>query len=58
MKFLFIGVPEVKIEIGHRGPPSVAQGNNFLYDRGAELMKSVSQGRDELEKGEPDDTFP
>ena len=44
MKFLFIGVPEVKIEIGHRCLPSVAQGHDILYDRGAELMMSVHKG--------------
>jgi hypothetical protein len=58
VKFLFINVPEVKIKIGHRGPPSVAQGRNFLYDRGTDLIMSVSQRWNESKKGEPDDTFP
>ena len=44
-KLLFINVPEVKIEIGHGCPPSVAQGHDILYDRGAGSIMSVSQGR-------------
>ena len=32
-KFLFIDVPEVEIEIRHRGLPIVAQGYDILYDR-------------------------
>ncbi len=43
-KFLFIDVPEVKIKIGHQGPPSVARGDDILYDRGTRLAMSVSQG--------------
>jgi hypothetical protein len=31
---LFTDVPEVKIEIGHWGPSSVAQRHNILYNRG------------------------
>ncbi len=36
MKHLFIDVPEVEIEVDHRGPPSVAQGYDILYDGGTE----------------------
>jgi hypothetical protein len=42
-KFLFIDVPEVEIEIGHRGTPIVAQGCDILYDRGTKLIKSILQ---------------
>jgi len=34
MKFLFIDVPEVEIKEAHRGPPSIAQGYDVLYDGG------------------------
>ena len=37
VKFLLIDVPEVEIKVGQRGPPSIAQGYDILYDRGAEL---------------------
>jgi len=33
VKTLFIDVPEVEIKVGHRGPPSTAQGHDVLYDR-------------------------
>jgi len=32
VKFLFIDVPEIKIEIGDRGLPSIAQGYDILYN--------------------------
>ncbi len=35
-KSLFIDVPEVEIEVGHRGRPSIAQGHDVLYDRRTE----------------------
>jgi hypothetical protein len=31
-KLLLINVPEIKIEIGHRGPPSIAQCRDILYN--------------------------
>ena len=58
MEFLFINVPEVKIEIGHRCLPRVAQGHDLLYDRGTEFDDVSLTGAEELNKGEPDDTFP
>jgi hypothetical protein len=36
LEFLLVDVLEIEIEIGHRGPPSIVQGHNFLHDRGAE----------------------
>jgi hypothetical protein len=33
-ELLLIDIPEVEIEIGHRGPSGVAQGHNILDDRG------------------------
>ena len=32
VKTLFIDVPEIKIKVGHRGLPSIAQGYDILYD--------------------------
>jgi hypothetical protein len=29
---LFIEIIEIEIEVGDRGPPSVAQANDILYD--------------------------
>jgi len=43
-KFLLVNVPKVKIEIGHGGLPSIAQGYNILYDRGTEIIVSFSRG--------------
>jgi len=37
LEFLFVDIPEVEIEICHRGHPGVFQGHNILYDRGAEF---------------------
>ena len=31
-KFLLINVPEVEIEIGHRGRPSIMQSHDILYN--------------------------
>ena len=36
MEFLFIDIPEIKIEIGHEGLFRVAQDHDILDDRGAE----------------------
>ena len=33
-KSLLVKVSEVEIEIGHRGPPSIMQGHDILYNRG------------------------
>jgi hypothetical protein len=41
-KLLFIDIPEVEIEISHRGPPGVTLGFDILNDRGTESMVSVS----------------
>jgi len=41
LKFLFIVIPEIKVKIGHRSTPSIAQGYNIFYDRGAEIMVLV-----------------
>jgi len=57
VKLLFFDVPEIKIEIGHRGPPGITQGYDIFYDRGAELKTSVCKGRKELKEEKPDDTF-
>ena len=32
LKSLLIDIPEVEIEVGHRGRPSVAQSDDVLYD--------------------------
>jgi hypothetical protein len=32
VKFLFIVVPEIEIKVGHRGPPSIAQGYDIPYN--------------------------
>jgi len=56
-KVLFIDVPEVKIKIGHQGPPSIARGNDILYDRGTRLAMSGSQGRKESKKDKPENTL-
>jgi len=37
VKFLLVDVPEVKIKVGQRGPPSITQGYDILYDRRAEI---------------------
>ena len=58
MKSSLVNVPEVKIKVGHRCLPGIAQGYNILYDRGTESPKLGSQKRNESEKDEPDDTFP
>ena len=36
VKFLFIDVPEVEVEIRYRGCPSIAQGHDVLDDRRTE----------------------
>jgi hypothetical protein len=54
---LFIDVPEVEIEIGHRGPPGIALGFDILYDRGTKSMMSVSQRLKKFRKDKPEDTF-
>jgi hypothetical protein len=41
-KLLFIDIPEVKIKIGHRCHPSVAQGYDIFYDRRTKFIMSVS----------------
>jgi hypothetical protein len=56
-EFLFINVPEVEIKIGYQRLASIEQGDIF-YDRGTELMMSVSQTRNESKNGEPDHSFP
>jgi hypothetical protein len=50
VKFLLINVSEVKIKVGQRGLPSIAQGYDILYDRGTEMMVSVGQGGRDEEK--------
>ena len=37
LEFLFVDIPEVEIEIGHRGPPGVVQSHDISYDRRAEF---------------------
>ena len=32
LEFLLVDIPEVEIEIGHRGHPGVIQGYDILYD--------------------------
>jgi len=32
LKFLFIDIPEIKIKVGERSPPSIAQGYDIFYD--------------------------
>ena len=56
-KVLFVNVPEVEIEIRHRGPPSIAQRHDILNNRGTETVVSTSQGRKESKKCEPNNTF-
>jgi hypothetical protein len=58
LKFLFINVPEVEVKIGHRRLASFAQGHDIIYNRGTDLIISVSQMGNETENGEPDHTFP
>jgi len=41
LEFLFVDIPEVEIEISHRGCPGVVQGHNILYDGGAEITVLV-----------------
>jgi len=41
MEILFVDIPEVKIEICHRGHPGVVQGHDILYDGGAEFAVLV-----------------
>jgi hypothetical protein len=36
---LFISIPKVEIKIGYRGPSSVTQGHEMLYDRGAVRLR-------------------
>jgi hypothetical protein len=43
VEFLFIDVPEVKIKIGHRRLPGVAQGYDVFYDRRTELILVLQQ---------------
>jgi len=50
VKFLLINVPEVEIEVGQRGFPSIAQGYDILYDRGTKMVVSVGQGAKDEEK--------
>jgi hypothetical protein len=35
VEILLVDVPEVEIEIGHRGLPIIVQGHDILNDRGA-----------------------
>jgi hypothetical protein len=57
VKFLLIDIPEVKIKVGQRGLPGIAQGNNILYDRGTEMGYQLNKGR-ETKKNKPEYTFP
>jgi hypothetical protein len=50
-RFLLIDVPEIKIEIGHCGHPSIAQGHDILYNRGTEIIMSFSQAVGRIEEG-------
>jgi hypothetical protein len=55
---LFVDVPEVEIEIGHRGHSGVTQGYDILDDRGTELIMSASQQMKRQENADQSMLFP
>jgi hypothetical protein len=58
VKFLFIDVPEVKIKVGQRGLPSIAQDHDIFYDRGTEMAVSVGQERKRRRNTNQNTLFP
>jgi hypothetical protein len=59
LKSLFIDIPEIKIKVGERSPPIIAQGYDIFYDRGTESNVLVEQWkRETTKKDKPEDTFP